>query len=113
MHKFLLKIQLNSNRDCSKIKKLNIHSVKEPDLNLLKRIANLFQTQTDAFYKNFDEFKQKLSERCEKHRSTMLSSKEITKLLFNHNIPLYGALLNAVFERTNHNNLVKYTLFIN
>jgi hypothetical protein len=108
MYIFLMKIQSNSNRDSAKVKRMHFQAIKEADSVILERIANLFQTQSDAFYPNFDEFKLKLHERCEKHHSTMLSNKEITKLVENHNIPLYGALLNATFERTNYNNLVKY-----
>ena len=107
MHKFLLKIQSNSNFDYAKVKRMEIQTVKESDEGLLQRIANLFQTEIVYFHANFENFKSKLTERCEKHRSIMLSSREITKLIEMSSIPLYGAVLNAIFERASHNNLIK------
>ena len=87
LHKYFLKIQSNSNSDSSRVKRLEIQTTKEPHSNLLQRIANEYQTQED-FQKNFIEFKTKLNERCIKHHSTKLSTKEVTKLIENNNIPL-------------------------
>jgi hypothetical protein len=106
LHKYFLKIQSNSNSDSSKVKRMEIQTTKETHSKLLQRIANEYQTQND-FQKNFMEFKIKLNERCVKHRSPMMSTKEVTKLIENNNIPLYGAILKAIFNRTNHLSLIE------
>lgn len=108
MHRLLVKVQANSNQDSAKVKRTQVQCVRESDANMFERLSKAFQTQSKEFFINFDDFKQKLYERCEKHHSIMLSPKEIAKLIEIHKIPLYGSLLNAVFERTNHNNLIKY-----
>lgn len=108
LYKYFQKIQSNSNLDSAKVKRIQVQTARESESNLLQRIANEFQTQADEFDKCFSEFKDKITERCTKHRSTMLSVKEISKLIETSNMPLYGAVLKAIFDRSSHsNNLIE------
>lgn len=111
LFKFLIKIHDECNRDSCKVRRARNDCIRETNAQVLNRISKQIHKDTN-FVANYEEFKEKINDRVEKHRSNLLSNKEITRMLETCSIPLYGALLNAIFERTNQNNLISVNKFL-